>query len=89
MLNQLKISLSLLFIPSGSTLYLLLTLWLDIAFDVFHTWYARGMNNNYIIKSDVCIKLMYIWIFLDIYQHISYHAESKKKEIKISTMKIN
>ena len=26
------------------------------------------------------IKLKYIQISLDIYQHISYHAESKKKE---------
>ena len=38
------------------------------------------------------IKLKYIQISLDIYQHISYHAESKKKrkkkkeEINISTM---
>ena len=32
-----------------------------------------------IIKSDVCIKLKYIQISLDIYQHISYHAESKQE----------
>ena len=43
--------------------------------------------NNYIIKSDVCIKLNYIQISFDIYQHIFYHAESKKEEINISTMK--
>ena len=37
----------------------------------------------------MCIKLKYIRICLDIYQHIFYHAESKKKkeEISISTMK--
>ena len=33
------------------------------------------------------LKLKYIRISLDIYQHISYHAESKKEEINISTMK--
>ena len=32
---------------------------------------------NYIIKSDVCIKLKYIQMSLDIYQHISYYTESK------------
>ena len=42
-LSQLGIS-SLLFILSGWTPYLLLTLWLDIALNVFHVWYARGMN---------------------------------------------
>ena len=36
------------------------------------------ISNNYITKSDVCIKLKYIQISLDIYQHISYHAESKQ-----------
>ena len=30
------------------------------------------------MKSDVCIKLKYIRISLDIYQHISYYAELKK-----------
>ena len=35
-LYLLRTSLSLLFILSGSTLCLLLTLWLDIAFNVFH-----------------------------------------------------
>ena len=97
-LSQLIISLLLLFILWGSTLHLLLTLWLDIAFNVFHVWCAREMNinelnwemnisNNYIIKSYVRIKLKCIRISLDIYQHISYHAESKKEEINISTMK--
>ena len=38
------------------------------------------MSNNYVINSDECIKLKYIRISLDIYQHISYHAESKEKE---------
>ena len=35
------------------------------------------------------IKLKYIRIFIDIYQHISYHAQNKKKmeENDISTMK--
>ena len=39
----------------------------------------------------MCIKPKYIRISLDIYQRISYHAESKKKkeEINISTMKIH
>ena len=41
------------------------------------TW---NISNNYIIKSDVYIKLKYIQMSLDIYQHTSYHAESKKKE---------
>ena len=48
------------------------------------TW---NISNNHIIKSDVYIKLKYIQISLDIYQHISYHAESKKEEINISTIK--
>ena len=39
--------------------------------------------SNYIIKSDVCIKLQYIQISLDIYHDISYRAESKKEEINI------
>ena len=39
------------------------------------TW---DISNNYIIKSDVFIKLKYIQISLDISQHISYHAKSKK-----------
>ena len=39
------------------------------------TW---DISNNYAIKSDACIKLKYIRISVDIYQHISYHAESKK-----------
>ena len=40
------------------------------------------------MKSDVYIKLKYIQISLDIYQHISYHVHNKKKkEYNISTMK--
>ena len=35
----------------------------------------------------MCIKLKHILISLDIYQHISYHAESKKEEINLLTMK--
>ena len=35
----------------------------------------------------MCIKLKYIQISLDIYQHISYHAESKKVEINKSAVK--
>ena len=46
-------------------------------FDMQEEW-TWNISNNYIIKSDVCIKLKYIQISLDIYQHISYHAESKK-----------
>ena len=42
------------------------------------TW---NISNNYIIKSDVFIKLKYIQISLDIYQRISY-AESKKDKNK-------
>ena len=38
----------------------------------------RNISNNYIIKSDVCIKLKYIRISLDIYEHMFYHTESKK-----------
>ena len=47
-------------------------------FDIQEEW-TWNISNNYIIKSIVCIKLKYIWISLDIYQHISYHAESKKR----------
>ena len=80
-------SLSLLFTLSGSTLYLLLSLWLNIAFNVFQIWYAMqeewtwNISNNYIIKSDVCTKLKCIQISLDIHQHRSY-AELKKKKGK-------
>ena len=52
-------------------------------FDVQEEW-TWTISNNCIIKSDVCIKLKYIRISLDIYQHISYYAESKKEEINIS-----
>ena len=46
------------------------------------------ISNNYIIKSAESIKLKYIWISLDIYQCISYHAQNQKKEEnKMSTMK--
>ena len=61
------------------------------------------ISSNYIIKSDVYIKLKYIQISLDICLQISYHAESKKNknkkkqtkkqkkkdEINISAMKTN
>ena len=47
-----------------------------------------NISNNNIIKSDVYIKLKYIRISLDIYQHISYHAQNRKKEENnIATMK--
>ena len=46
-------------------------------FDMQEEW-AWNISNNYIIKPDLCIKLKYIQILLDIYQHVSYHAESKK-----------
>ena len=56
-------------------------------FDMQVEW-TWTISNNYIIKSDVYIKLRYIQIFLDIYQHISYHAQNqKKKENSMSTMK--
>ena len=46
------------------------------------------ISNNYIIKSAESIKLKYIWISLDIYQRISYHAQNQKKEEnKMPTMK--
>ena len=48
-------------------------------FDMQEEW-TLNISKNYIIKFDVCIKLKYIRISLDIYQHIFYHAESKKKE---------
>ena len=51
-------------------------------FDLHDEW-TWNISNNCIIKSDVCIKLKYIRISLDIYHHISYHAESKKEEINI------
>ena len=45
-------------------------------------------TSNIIIESDVYIKLKYIGISLDVYQHISYHAQNQKKEENnISTMK--
>ena len=47
-----------------------------LIFDMEEGW--KWNISNYIIKSDVCIKLKYIRISLEIYQHISYHAESKK-----------
>ena len=46
-------------------------------FDMKEGW-TWNSSNNYIIKSDVCIKLTYIQISSDIYEHISYQAESKK-----------
>ena len=49
MLSQLIISLSLLFILSGSTLCLLLTLWLDIAFDVFHICVQENEHETFLI----------------------------------------
>ena len=56
-------------------------------FDMQEEW-TWNISNNHIIKSDVYIKLKYIQISLDIYQHISYHAQNQKKEKnKISTMK--
>ena len=47
------------------------------------------ISNNYIIKSAESIKLKYIWISLDIYQRISYHAQNKKnmEENNLSTTK--
>ena len=56
--------------------------------DMQEEW-TGNISNNYIIKSDVRLKLKYIRISLDIYQHISYYTESKKEEINISTMKTN
>ena len=47
----------------------------------------RNISNNHIIESDVYIKLKYIQISLDIYQHISYVQNQKKEENNISTMK--
>ena len=41
------------------------------------TW---NISSNYIIKSDVCRKLKYIQISLDIYELITYHAESKERK---------
>ena len=48
-------------------------------FDMQEQWTWK-ISNNYIIKFDVCIKLKYIQISLDIYRHISYDAESKKRK---------
>ena len=49
--------------------------------DMEEEW-TGNISNNYTIKSDVRIKLKYIRISLDIYQHISYsaayYAELKK-----------
>ena len=52
-----------------------------------HEELTQNISNNHIIKSDVYIKLKYIQISLDIYQHISYHVQyQKKQENNISTM---
>ena len=48
-------------------------------FDMQEEW-TWNISNNYIIKFDVYLKLKYTQISLDVYQHTSYHAESKKKE---------
>ena len=50
-----------------------------LIFDIQEEW-TWNISNNNIIKSDMCIKLKYIWISLDIYQHISCHAESKRRK---------
>ena len=55
-------------------------------FDMQEEW-TWNISNNHIIKSDVYIKLKYIRISLDIYQHISYVQNQKKEENNISTMK--
>ena len=57
-------------------------------FDMQEKW-TWNISNNYIIKSDLCIKLKYIWIYLHIYQHISYHLQNqiKKEENNILTIK--
>ena len=55
-------------------------------FDVQEEW-TWTISNNCIIKSDVCIKLKYIRISLDVCQHISYAESKKEEEINISTMK--
>ena len=47
-------------------------------FDMQEEW-MWSISNNHIIKSDVYIKLKYIQISLDIYQHIAYHEQNKKK----------
>ena len=52
-------------------------------FDMQEEW-TWNISNNYIIKSDVCIKLKYIQISLDIYQHISYVQNQKKEENNIN-----
>ena len=45
-------------------------------------------HEKFIIKSDVYIKLKYIRISLDLYQHIFDHVQhQKKEENNISTMK--
>ena len=61
-------SLSLHFILSGTTLYLLpavlaLVRYCFYLFGVQEEW-TWNISNNYIIKSDVCIKLKYIWMLL-------------------------
>ena len=45
------------------------------------TW---NISNNYIIKSDVYIKLKYIQISSDIYQHLPYHAQNQRRGKKIT-----
>ena len=50
-------------------------------FDMQEEW-TWNISNNQIIKSDAYMKLKYIRISLDIYQHISYHVQNQKIERK-------
>ena len=47
-------------------------------FDMQEEW-TWNISNNHIIKSNVYIELKYIWMSLDIYQHVSYHVQSQEK----------
>ena len=48
-------------------------------FDIQEEW-TWNISNNHIIKSNVCMKLKYIQVSLDISQYISYHAKAKKRK---------
>ena len=48
-------------------------------FDMQEEW-TWTISKNYIIKSDMYIKLKYIRISLDIYQDVSYHSQNQKKK---------
>ena len=48
-------------------------------FDMQEEW-KWNISNNYIAQSDLCIKLKYIWISLDIYINIYLIMQNQQEE---------